>query len=72
MKAFVYKLDNNGMPALPGMVTGDYKSRATMERYWLATLPAGTYQVICPIGWERRFSLNMSDFKTWVLTIPEK
>ena len=67
MKAFVYRLDDNGKPVLPGRIVGPYANRRNLERFGLRGLPAGDYWIEAPHSWDRRFSLDLArDFQTWI------
>lgn len=67
MKAFVYKLDENDKPKLPGFIVGPYANKRNLEKFGLRNVSVGKYWIEAPISWERRFSLDLKrDFQTWV------
>lgn len=55
MKAFVYKMDGD-RETLEGRVSPEYKTRSTLERYYLSKLPAGRWRVHAFYNWENRFN----------------
>lgn len=66
MKAFVYKLDDNGKTILPGCIIGPYANRRNLENFGMRNMPVGEYQIEAPYSWERRFSQDLAhDFQIW-------
>ena len=70
MKAFVYKLDDNGRTILPGRIIGPYANRRNLEHFGMKGFAPGTYRIESPYSWDRRFSQDMSrDFRIWNYTV---
>ena len=65
MKAFVYRLNDDGHITLPGIVVGPYANRRNLENFGLRSLPAGNYRIEAPRNWEKRYSQLRGDFETW-------
>ena len=57
MRAFIYKInEETGKEIIPGMVSPEYKSYATLKRYYLDKhLKPGKYRVHCCYHWDWRY-----------------
>ena len=69
MKAFVYQISGEFRV---NRVSPEYHSKQNFERYYLRTLPVGSYRVLFYPNWDHRYSTNPRDFEEYVYKIEAK